>query len=135
MSMADREIVEKRAENYEKSKKKKYLSALGIISSTALGLSLATFASLYSKNSNKLIQKLRNSSKLFDYNKGIYMSRMTMFLGNTAFIGVHLLGARNTTEQKDALTRHIIGDAIFFGGDLLLASLFTNLCDRIFGTK
>ena len=63
------------------------------------------------------------------------MSRLALFLGNIAFIGVNLLGARNSTEQKDLIIRHSVGDAIFFGGDLVLASLFTNLSDRIFKTK
>lgn len=135
MSMADKEIVEKRAQNYEKNKKKKYLASIGLIGASSLGMSLAAFATLYSKSSNKLIQHLRNNSKLFDYNKGIYMSRLPLFLSNLVFVGVNLLGARNSTEQKDLVIRHSVGDAIFFGGDLLLSSLFTNLSDRVFGTK
>ena len=135
MSMADKEIVEKRSANYEKSKQKRYLAAMGLTIFTALGMSLASFAPLYSKSPGKLIQKLRNNARLFDYNKGIYMSRLPFFLGNTAFIGVNLLAARNKTEQKDLVIRQSVGDAVFFGGDLLLASLFTNLSDKIFGTK
>ncbi len=136
MSMADREIVEKRAEKYEKSKKKRYLASLGLIAATTLGMSLTGFASLYSKSSNKLVQKLRNNSKLFDYTKGIYMSRLPFFLGNIAFYsGASLLAARNNTERKDAIIRNGVGTAVFFGGDLLLSSIFTNLSDRIFGTK
>lgn len=136
MSMADKEIVEKRAENYEKSKKKKYLTSLGIIAATTLGMSLAGFATLYSKSSNKLVQNLRNNSKLFDYTKGIYMSRLPFFLSNIAFyMGASLLAARNNTERKDAAIRNGVGATVFFGGDLLLSSLFANLSDRIFGTK
>lgn len=135
MSMADKDIIEKRAENYEKTKKKKYIAAMGLNIMTAIGMSLAAFATLYSKSPNKIIQILRNKSKFFDYNKGIYMSRLPFFIGNTAFIGVNLLAARNDTERKDLATRQGIGDAVFFGGDLLLASLFTNMSDRLFGTK
>ena len=136
MSMADKEIVEKRAENYEKSKKKRYLASLGLIAATTLGMSLAGFATLYSKSSNKLVQKLRNNSKLFDYTKGIYMSRLPFFLSNIAFYsGASLLAARNNTERKDAIIRNGVGTAVFFGGDLLLSSIFMNLSDRIFGTK
>ena len=135
MGMADKETVEKRAESYEKNKKKKYLAAAGLTVFTALGMSLAAFATLYSKNPNKIVQKLRNGSRWFDYNKGIYMSRLPFFLGNTSFVGVNLLAGRNNTERKDLAIRQCIGDAVFFGGDLLLASVFTNMCDRIFGTK
>lgn len=135
MNMADKEIIEKRAQDYEKNKKWKYLAALGLNIATAFGMSLASFAPLYSKSSNKLIQKLSNNAKLFDYTKGIYMSRLPFFIGNTAFIGVCMLAARNNTERKDLAIRQGVGDAVFFGGDLLLASLFTNLSDRLFGTK
>ena len=135
MSMSDKEIVEKRAAGYEKNKKKKYLAALGINIATALSMSLVSFAALYSKSTVKIIQRLRNKAHLFDYTKGIYMSRLPFFLGNTAFIGVNALAARNNTERKDLVIRQGVGDAVFFGGDLLLASLFTNFSDRIFGTK
>ena len=136
MSMADKEIVEKRAEKYEKSKKKRYLTSLGIIAATTLGMSLAGFATLYSKSTNKLVQKLRSNARLFDYTKGIYMSRLPFFLGNMAFyMGASLLAARNNTERKDAAIRNGVGATVFFGGDLLLSSLFTNFSDRIFGTK
>ena len=133
--MADKEIVEKRAQNYEKSKKIKYLAAIGLNLFTAIGMSLLSFAPLYSKNSHKFVKNLRNNAKLFDYTKGIYMSRLPFFLGNTAFIGVNALAARNNTERKDLVIRQGVGDAVFFGGDLLLASLFVNASDRIFGTK
>ena len=63
------------------------------------------------------------------------MSRLMMLINNIAYVFVSLLGARNETEQKDLVIRHVVGDTIFFGGDLLLASLFTNLSDKLFGTK
>lgn len=135
MSMADKDIVERRADNYEKNKLTRYLASLGIISTTALGMSLAIFGSLYSKSSNKYVKSLKNNAGYFDYNKGIYMSRLPLFINNMSYIGVNLLGSRNETERKDLVIRHIVGDAVFFGGDLLLASLFTNLSDRLFGTK
>lgn len=47
----------------------------------------------------------------------------------------NILAARNGTERKDLAIRQGVGSAIFFGGDLLLSSIFTNFSDRIFGTK
>ena len=46
-----------------------------------------------------------------------------------------LLASRNETEKKDQIIRNGIGSAVFFGGDLLLGSLFSNISDRLFGTK
>ena len=135
MSMADKEIVEKRAENYEKSKRKKFLTYMGILTGTTLAMSLGAFASLYSKNGSKFVQNLRNGSKLFDYNKGIYMSRLPLFIGSAVTCIGSILAARNNTERKDVALRFGIPLTIFYGGDLLLSSLFANLSDRLFGTK
>ncbi|MBO6087975.1 hypothetical protein J6P92_06500 [bacterium] len=135
MSMADREIVEKRAEQHEKTKKKKYLSFLGTLGAITLAMSLCGFSALKSKNSGKLIQSLKNGSKMFDYGRGIYMSRLPFFVGYMIIVAANLLASRNSTERKDLAIRQGVGSAVFFGGDLLLGSLFTNLSDRIFGTK
>ena len=135
MSMADKEIVEKRAENYERGKSKRFLAYMGILTGATLAMSLGAFASLYSKNGSKFIQNLRNRAKYFDYNKGIYMSRLPLFIGSTLTCIGSVLAARNNTEQKDVALRFGIPLTIFYGGDLLLSSLFTNLSDRLFGTK
>ena len=135
MSMADKSIVEKRAEHYEKTKKKKYLAFLGILGAEVLGLSLAAFTTLNSKSTSKFITYLKNNAKSFDYNKGIYMSRLPLFLGFLTTLTANALASRNNTERKDIAIRQGVGSAVFFGGDLLLASLFTNMSDRLFGTK
>lgn len=135
MNMAGTEIVEKRAENYERSKSKRLLAYMGIMTGTTLAMSLGAFASLYSKNGSKFVQKLRNSAKYFDYNRGIYMSRLPLFIGSTVTCIGSLLAARNNTERKDVSLRLGIPLTIFYGGDLLLSSLFTNLSDKLFGTK
>ena len=38
-------------------------------------------------------------------------------------------------QRKDLAIRQGIGSVVFFGGDLLLGSLFSNISDRLFGTK
>ncbi len=135
MRMADKSIVEKRADSHEKNKKRKYLTFAALLTGATLGMSLAGFATLYSKSSNKIIKSLRDCSKYFDYTKGIYMSRLPFFLNTMVFVAATLLAARNSTERKDLAIRSGVGNTVFFGGDLVLGSLFTNLSDRIFGTK
>ena len=137
MSMADREIVERRAKDYEKNKQKKFLTFLGIFASITLGMSLLGFASIYpsAKSSGKFVKALRSNAKYFDYTKGIYMSRLPFFLGYMSDMIAVLLASRNKTERKDQAIRQGVGSAVFFGGDLLLGSLFTNISDRVFGTK
>ena len=135
MNMADKEIVEKRAEKHEKNKKKKYLAYWASMCVTTLIMSLTAFSALKSKNSNKIIQSLKNNAKLFDYNKGIYIARLPFFIGFMLTTLANVLAARNSTERKDIAIRQGVGSAVFFGGDLLLSSIFTNLSDRLFGTK
>jgi len=135
MSMADKEIVEKRAEKYEKTKSKRFLSFAAATASTTALMSLAGFLSLKSKDSGKFLQYLKNNARAFDYVKGIYMSRFPLFIGSLITLTGNMLAARNTTERKDMAIRQGIGSAVFFGGDLLLASMFTNLSDRLFNTK
>ena len=135
MSMADKEIVEKRAQAHEKNKKKKYLAYWASMCVTTLIMSLTAFSALKSNSSNKIIKSFKNNSKLFDYNKGIYIARLPFFIGFMLTTLANILAARNGTERKDIAIRQGVGSAIFFGGDLLLSSIFTNLSDRIFGTK
>ena len=135
MSMAEKEIVESRVENYEKTKKKRFLAFTGLVGLSTAIMSLAGFASLKSGSTNIFINSLKNKAKLFDYKKGIYMSRLpiavVVLLSSLGFV----MSARNKTEEKDLMIRNLVGYSVFFGVDLLLASLFTNLSDKIFGTK
>ena len=136
MSMAEKEIVEKRAEKYEKTKKKRFLSFVGLVGASTAAMSLAGFTPLKSTNNNsKLVKTLKKHSKLFDYKKGIYMSRLPLagvvLLSSLGFI----MSARNKTEEKDLSIRNLVGYSVFFGGDLLTSSLLTNVSDRLFGTK
>lgn len=135
LEMADKTVIEKRALEYEKNKKKKYAAFAGIVTAAAAALSILTYGALISKNTGKFINKLKNNAKLFDYKDGIYMSRLPLAIGASTAITGYMLAARNKTERKDTAIRIGISDIIFFGGDLLLASLFSNTSDRIFKTS
>ena len=81
MSMADKEIVEKRGAYYENVKKKRFLTYLGIICASTFALTTGVFGALHSHSSNKTIRKIRNIADKFDYEKGMYMSRLPLFVG------------------------------------------------------
>lgn len=133
MSMADKEIVEKRAKNYEKNWKKRFAFFLSTCALTACALPLMIRKGLKNPNTTEFAKKW---APKFDYNDGIYMSRMTMIFGG--FLLTHfgtLLATRNKTELKDNIARYTITDAIFFGGDVLLGSLFANAADKLFKTN
>jgi|GEM_PF-1145278 len=133
MSMADKELVEKRAENYEKNWKKRYAGFVACVAAVTVALPLMIRGGLLSKNPDALFKKKAHK---FDFEKGIYMSRLSllmygMILGHFG----NFLATRNKTELKENLLRYGMADAVFVGGDLLLASAFTQLSDKLQGTK
>lgn len=135
IKMADKEIIEKRAKDYQKNKLKHYSEFMGLLFLTTLGLSLASYGSLISKNNGKIVSYLKNRAKSVDYNKGIYMSRTALLIGSMVSQTGYLLACRNKTERKDTFTRYSLSDAVFFGGDLLMASLLYNASDKLLKTK
>jgi hypothetical protein len=70
-----------------------------------------------------------------DYKSGIYMSRIAFLALMVVNHGGLLIASRNKTEAKDTVIRMGTGDAIFFGGDLLIGSLLVNMSDRILKTN
>lgn len=130
--MADKDIVEKRANNYDKTVKKRLAAFFGLTAVIGLGLPLAVRKGLNHNTMNFLKKKAHK----FDYNDGIYMSRLAILLG--AMIIGHsgtLMASRNTTELKDKTTRFIATDTIFLGGDLLFTSILANLSDKVLKTN
>lgn len=135
LEMADKNIIEKRADNYEKNKNKRY----GAFAALTLGIStlfpFVTRLGLKSHANNSFVNFVKKYANLMNYKSGIYMSRFAFFMLMVVNHGGLLLASRNKTEAKDTAIRMGTGDAIFFGGDLLLASLFANISDKLFKTK
>lgn len=135
LQMADKSVIEKRADNYEKNKHKRY----AYFATLALGISttipLVTKLGLSSSAKNGFTKFVKKHAYLMDYNSGIYVSRIAFLALMVINHGGLLLASRNKTETKDTSIRMGVGDAIFFGGDVLLASLFANAGDRLFKTK
>lgn len=134
-NMAEKNIVEKRAGSYDKSKWLRYsgFMALTLAISTAIPLSLRK--GLSSVKPAKLPDFIKKYSKLADYRKGIYMSRFALMMCSVMCHGGAIIFARNKTEAKDIAVRFGTADAIFYGGDLLLLAMFTRISDTLFGTK
>lgn len=133
--MADSNIVGKRADNYEKNKKRRYAEFTAMTLAISLLLPLALKKGLSAKTASKFSNFVQKHATKFDYEKGIYMSRLAFLLLMVINHGGLLFASRNKMEFKDSLIRMGLGDVVFFGGDLLLSSLFANACDRIFKTK
>ena len=134
-NMADKEIVEKRAEKNKKLNKIKFLSYMALTMATVTGLPLAIRHGLLSKKSGKVVDKIQKYAEKFDYTDLIFMKRLPLFI---SMVGVQLgicAASRNKTELKDNAIRASMFTTIFFGGDLLMSSLLGNLSDKLFATK
>jgi len=135
MEMADKSVVEKRAAKYEKTGKLRYGVFLTTLAGLAVGLPLAIKHGLTTTKTGKLNNFIKKHAHKFDYTKAIYMKRWPLALSlAAAHVGV-CLASRNQTELKDNSIRSSASYAIFFGGDILLASVLGQLSDKIFKTK
>lgn len=135
LKMADKEVIEKRANNYEKSKHKRYAMFTGLTLALSTAIPLATKIGLSSSAKNKFVNFVRKHANLADYKSGIYMSRISFLILMLISHGGLLIASRNKTEAKDTVIRMGAADTIFFGGDLLLLSLFANLSDKLIKTN
>lgn len=135
MEMADKSVVEKRAAKYEKTGKLRYGVFLTTLAGLALGLPLAIKQGLTTTKTGKFNDFVKKHAQKFDYTDAIFMKRWPLALSlAAAHVGV-CLASRNQTELKDNSIRSSASYAIFFGGDILLASVLGQLSDKIFKTK
>ncbi len=131
--MANKKIVEKRAQKYKKSENFRKAAFIGILALlTASPLLLRK--GLRANNINKFNNFIKKHADKFDYNDGIFMSRTSLFMmALGTYIGL-TAASRNQTEVKDNVTRAVISLTAFFGGDLLIGSLFGKLSDHFLKT-
>jgi hypothetical protein len=136
MSMADREIVEKRAERYEKTKNLRYAGFLTTCAVVAAANAALVNKGMLAKEGGKFGKFLQDRfSGHFDYRKGIYMAKWPLFLTAITYHTSTLFASRNDTEFKDNLIRSGFGDICYFGGDVVLAMIFRLFCDKAFKTN
>lgn len=64
------------------------------------------------------------------------MKRLSLLFGSCMMSQIgSMIFSRNKTELKDTCIRFPVTDVIFFGGDILMASLLANAVDKLFKTK
>lgn len=135
MNMANKSVVEKRAQKYEKTSGLRLGAFLTALAGLVVGVPLAMKHGLSSNKATKFNNFVKKHAKKLDYTDAIFAKRWALGLSlATAHIGIGL-ASRNPTELKDNTIRSTVSFAIFFGGDLLLARLFSNISDKLFKTK
>lgn len=134
LKMADKEIIEKRAEKYKKTEKARYAAFLTGLLGLTVALPAAIKHGIVSPVGNKFGDFVKKHATKFDYKDAIFMSRLPMALSFlTAHFGI-FMASRNNTERKDNVIRSSATLSIFFLGDILLASLLGRVSDKYLKT-
>lgn len=135
MKMADKSIVEKRAEKYEKSGNLRFAGFLGLLAGFTAGMPLAVRHGLLSKNNSKFSNFMKKHAPKFDYTNAIYAKRVPLGASLlVAHMGI-VMASRNETELKDNSIRSSSIWSLFFLGDLLMASILGRAADKFLKTK
>lgn len=133
-SMADKDIVEKRAESFKKKEPLRKALWGGIL--TALTLSTILLKKgLTSQQSTKFNNYIKKIANKFDYTDGIFMSRLPFFMSACAMYSGLILASRNQTEMKDTSIRSTASTIAYFGGDILIGSILGRLSDKYLKTN
>lgn len=135
LKMANKEIVEKRAATYKRNEKMRYAIYLAGLASFVAGMPLLIKHGLLSKKTNGLSNFVKKHCELFDYNDAIFTKRLPLCLTFLCSLFGIMMASRNNTERKDNLIRGGNAAAIFYLGDILLASTIGRASDKLLGTK
>lgn len=133
-SMADKDVVEKRAENFKKKEPLRKTAWLGILAALTLS-PLLLRKGLISQKPTAFNNYIKKFAPKFDYADGIFMSRLILLLGTLGVQSGIILASRNKTELKDTSTRSAVSTIAFFGGDILIGSILGRLSDKYLKTN
>lgn len=135
MNMADKEVIERRAAKYKRNEKLRYAGFLATLAALTVGVPALVRHGVTTQKAGKISNFIKKHSEKFDYKDTIFMKRLPLaFMITGAHLGI-FMASRNKTERKDNAIRSSNSLAIFFLGDLLLASLLGRASDSIAGTK
>lgn len=135
LKMADKEIIEKRAEKYKKTEKLRYGAFLTGLLGLTVAMPAAIKRGIVSPVGSKFGDFVKRHATKFDYKDAIFMSRLPMALSFlTAHFGI-FMASRNSTERKDNVIRSSATLSIFFLGDILLASILGRASDKYLRTN
>lgn len=134
LNMANKEIIEKRAEKLKKTEKARYAAFLTGLAGLTVAMPAVIKHELTTSKVNKFSNFVKKHADKFDYKDAFFMSRLPMALSFlTAHFGI-FMASRNNTERKDNVIRSSATLSIFFLGDILLASLLGRLTDKFLKT-
>lgn len=132
--MADKSVVEKRAESFKKTETLRQAAWVGILSLLTLS-PLLLKRGLTSDKTNSFTKYIKKIAPNFDYTDGIFMKRLPFFMSAIGIYSGIILASRNKTEMKDTTLRSSVSTAGYFGGDILIGSVLGRLSDNFLKTN
>lgn len=133
-NMADVNVTNERANKYEKRAPVRLGSFIALLGALTV-LPVFLRKGLINNSNKGLSGYLNKFAHWFDYDSGICMRRLPLFLTVTsAYYGV-ATASRNETELKDNLIRSMFGTGVFFGGDVVIGSMLGQFSDKFFKTN
>lgn len=135
LKMADKEVIEGRAEKYKRNEKLRYAGFLAALAAACVGFPMVARHGVVTNKAGKLNEFIKKHCEKLDYKDTIFMKRFPLFMN---FLAAHFgifMASRNKTERKDNSIRSINTLILFFMGDLLLASGLGRLSDHFLKTK
>ena len=133
-NMADKSVVEKRAESFKKTETLRQAAWVGILSLLTLS-PLLLKRGLTSDKTNFFTKYIKKIAPNFDYTDGIFMKRLPFFMSAIGLYSGMILASRNKTEMKDTTIRSSVSTAAYFGGDILIGSVLGRLSDNFLKTN
>lgn len=133
-NMADKSVVEKRAESFKKTETLRQAAWVAILSLLTLS-PLLLKRGLTSDKTNSFTKYIKKIAPNFDYTDGIFMKRLPFFMSAIGLYSGIILASRNKTEMKDTTIRSSVSTAAYFGGDILIGSMLGRLSDNFLKTN
>ena len=134
LEMANKSIIEERADKYQKNKKKYSKIFLAEILLISTLVPFLVHKGVTSDKKNIFTSFIKNHCTLTDYTKGVFMSLFTTILGIVGNFSGLMFFSRNDTERKNMAVRSAVINPIMFGGDILVTSLLANASDKLLKT-
>lgn len=133
--MVDEKTRKKDAEQFEKTKNKRFAAVVGAVIATGLGLFFGMKKGLNADKTSKFGNFVKKNITKLDYKDGIFMSRIMLLLISLCSDTSSIVSSRDKDELKYSAIRNIAIDSMFFGGDLIINAFLVRITDKLFKTK
>lgn len=134
--MVDNKKLEEDGKKHEQTKYKKMAAVIGTILVSGIGTYVGLRKGMLAGNSSRFGNIIKKYAHKFDYDQGIFMSRLILLLITLCSdLPSSILSSRDKEEVKYNTARNLVLDGVFFAGDIILNNLAARAIDHFAETK